>query len=316
MSGLSQSTISTDSTNGQKTVMVEEITIPMPWGHISGKWWGPMGLMPIVALHGWQDNAGSFDTLIPQLSPGVAVLAIELPGHGLSTHYAKGNFFLTYWESVICLRRIMKYYKWKKVKLLGHSLGGAVSFLYAAAYPDEVDFVIALDIAGPTIGNVNKRAPLTGTIIDKFLEYDALKPETVPTYTYEDVLKIVENAYGDAINKEGLKILVKRGTRQYGNSGKYSFTRDPRLKSSALGLLSVDLIHTFASQIRCGYLNIQATKGYVTDQPEVYESTLEIIKKHTSRFEYHLVEGTHYVHLNNPEKIAPIINKFISTYYQ
>lgn len=33
-----------------------EIQIPVPWGKIAGKWWGPIDKRPIVCIHGWQVN--------------------------------------------------------------------------------------------------------------------------------------------------------------------------------------------------------------------------------------------------------------------
>lgn len=33
---------------------VEEVRIPVPWGHIAGKWWGPRDRRPIFVVHGWQ----------------------------------------------------------------------------------------------------------------------------------------------------------------------------------------------------------------------------------------------------------------------
>lgn len=35
-------------------IPTEEITIPVPWGHIAGKWWGPKNVRPILLLHGFQ----------------------------------------------------------------------------------------------------------------------------------------------------------------------------------------------------------------------------------------------------------------------
>lgn len=32
----------------------EEVRIPVPWGHIAGKWWGPQDKRPIFVIHGWQ----------------------------------------------------------------------------------------------------------------------------------------------------------------------------------------------------------------------------------------------------------------------
>lgn len=68
-----------------------------------------------MALHGRQDNAGSFDTLIPLLSNEISVLCLDMPGHGLSSHYPKSQYYYVYWDGIILLRRIVKYFKWTKV---------------------------------------------------------------------------------------------------------------------------------------------------------------------------------------------------------
>lgn len=80
-----------------------------------GKWWGPTDEQPIVAIHGWQDNSGSFDNLAQLLPSNVAILSIDLPGHGFSSHLSDGQFYYVFWDGVIILRRIIKYYKWNKV---------------------------------------------------------------------------------------------------------------------------------------------------------------------------------------------------------
>ena len=48
----------------------EEIRIPVPYGHISGKSWGPPSGQPILALHGWLDNAATHDGLAERLPEG------------------------------------------------------------------------------------------------------------------------------------------------------------------------------------------------------------------------------------------------------
>ncbi|XP_076160863.1 putative serine hydrolase isoform X1 [Ptiloglossa arizonensis] len=313
MSITEKNTTFTDSINEHKTRSVEEIQIPVPWGHLSGKWWGPKDHQPIVAIHGWQDNCGTFDTLIALMPSNVAVLALDMPGHGHSSHFPIGQFYHVLWDGLLSLRRIVKYYKWNKVKLLGHSLGGAISFLYAASYPDEVEFLISIDIAGPGVKDVIKTAGITGDTVDKFLKYETMESNSVPSYSYEEALQIVEDAYNGSITKESAIILMKRGTRSTCDSGRYCFSRDARLKVSMLGMLSMDLVLAYANQIKCAYLNIRAIDGLKYDQPENYDKILNQIKIGARIFEYQKVEGTHHVHLNNPERIAPLINKFIST---
>lgn len=80
-----------------------------------GKRWGPADEQPIVAIHGWQDNSGSFDNLAQLLPANVAILCIDLPGHGFSSHLHYGQFYYIFWDGLITLRRIIKYYKWNKV---------------------------------------------------------------------------------------------------------------------------------------------------------------------------------------------------------
>ncbi|CAH2074062.1 unnamed protein product, partial [Iphiclides podalirius] len=68
----------------------KEVKIPVQWGHIAGKLWGHENEQPILALHGWQDNAGTWDTLAPFLYKKRPILAIDFPGHGFSSWFPTG----------------------------------------------------------------------------------------------------------------------------------------------------------------------------------------------------------------------------------
>ncbi len=45
------------------------------------KVWGPEDGVPVLAVHGLMDNAGSFDTLAPLLPPHVRLVCLELCGN-------------------------------------------------------------------------------------------------------------------------------------------------------------------------------------------------------------------------------------------
>lgn len=102
----------------------EEFKFEVPWGFIAGKWYGDRHRQPVLAFHGWQDNAGTFDRLIPLLPKTIPVLSIDLPGHGRSSHFPPGIQYHVFWDYIPVVRRIVKYFGWEKVKLMGHSLGG------------------------------------------------------------------------------------------------------------------------------------------------------------------------------------------------
>lgn len=37
-----------------------EIQIPVPWGKIQAKWWGPKDQRPVLTLHGWQVSISAY----------------------------------------------------------------------------------------------------------------------------------------------------------------------------------------------------------------------------------------------------------------
>ncbi|KAE8737260.1 hypothetical protein FOCC_FOCC017278 [Frankliniella occidentalis] len=115
-----------------------EVRIPVPWGHVAGKWWGRTDRRPLLALHGWGDNAGSFERLAGALR-GVPVLALDLPGHGLSSRVPRGLAPADRGLLLATLRRVQRALGLTSLSLVGHSLGDAVALLYAATYPTDVD---------------------------------------------------------------------------------------------------------------------------------------------------------------------------------
>lgn len=66
----------------------------MQWGRLSAKLWGTDQRRPILALHGWQDNAGTWDPIAPMLCKNRSILALDFPGHGYSSWIPPGKELL------------------------------------------------------------------------------------------------------------------------------------------------------------------------------------------------------------------------------
>ncbi|CAH2048443.1 unnamed protein product, partial [Iphiclides podalirius] len=312
--------MSQEKTNGHKTdfelpagVTVEEVEIPVPWGHVAGRWWGPRDQQPLIAIHGWQDNAGTWDNLIPLLPPATSVLCIDLPGHGLSSHYPTGMLYYIFWDGIAHLRRIVKHYGWSKISLMGHSLGGALSFMYAASFPDDVERIICIDIASPAVRVPENMVKSTGWSIDKVLEYETLSEDKVPCYDYEEMIDIVVDAYKGSVSRENCKVLMRRGmapTAAHMKKKGYHFKRDPRLKVAGLAMMSLETALAYAAKVKCKVLNIRAIPGQNWERLDYYEAVVEKLKQ-TTDVRYVEVEGTHHVQLNAPENIIDIVEEFL-----
>ncbi|XP_026327345.1 probable serine hydrolase [Hyposmocoma kahamanoa] len=294
-------------------VTVEEIEIPVPWGHVAGRWWGPRDKQPIIAIHGWQDNAGTWDNLIPLLPVTTSVLAIDLPGHGLSSHYPAGMQYYIFWDAITLVRRIVKYFKWSNMTLMGHSLGGAVSFMYAASYPDDVEKIICVDIASPAVREPSNMVKQTGNLIDKFLDYEHLTDDKIPCYEYEEMIDIVCDAYKGSITRDNCKILMKRGMSPapaHINKMGYHFKRDPRLKVSGLAMMSIETALEYAKNVKCKILNLRAVPGMKWERLDYYMDVINMLKQRAD-VSYIEVIGTHHVHLETPLNIVEHIEEFL-----
>lgn len=292
---------------------VKEIEIPVPWGHVSGRWWGPRDKQPLVAIHGWQDNAGTWDNLIPLLPCTMPVLCLDLPGHGLSSHYPPGMLYYLFWDGIVLLRRIVKHFKWKKVCLMGHSLGGALSFMYAASFPEEVDRIICIDIASPAVRHPSNMVKSTGWGIDKVLEYETLTDDKIPCYEYDEMIDIVCDAYKGSVSRQNCRILMKRGMRPVPAHMKkcgYFFSRDPKLKAAGLAMMSIETALEYAAKVTCKVLNIRAIPGQGWEQLDYY---MKVIKKLQEKadVQYVEVEGTHHVQLEAPGNILSYVEDFL-----
>lgn len=267
----------------------------------------------MLALHGWQDNCGTYDRLIPLLPKDIPILAIDLPGHGKSSPYPKGMQYYLFWDGITLIRRIVKYHKWTNLVLMGHSLGGALSFMYAASFPEEVAKFISIDIAGPTVRDHIMLASKTGDCIDKFLTYETLPVSKMPCYNYDEMIELVLEAYQGSVDLESVKVLMKRGMSPTSNGKGYHFSRDLRLKVSLMGMFNEEQVLTYASQIRCEVLNIRGQPGMSFGDPNVYPKVIDRMRENAKRVVYEEVEGTHHLHLVNPERIYQIVAEFLQS---
>lgn len=287
-----------------------ELQIPVDFGHLAAKEFGSPTGDKLIAIHGWQDNAGSFDTLIPLLSPNLHIIALDRAGHGLSSHKPLGYPYY-YWDYTNHIKIVADFFNWKKFSILGHSAGALFAFLYASIYPEMVSKVISID--DPLLHLIYSPEFMTRLLkqnIDKYLKLEEKLKNNIPppVYSEADALRLMIESRKD-ITEESAKILMKRGIKHLEN-GKVIFSRDIRTKFVwDNGLLCVNIIEAIISNIKCDLLLIKA-KQHVFNN-EISNNIFKLFQTKCKSFKIVQIDGNHFVHLNNPERIAPIVKSFL-----
>ncbi|XP_073836280.1 probable serine hydrolase isoform X2 [Musca autumnalis] len=275
------------------TTTFSEVRIQVPWGHISGRWYGDQSERPVLALHGWLDNCETFAKLAPLVSPYRSLLCIDLPGHGLSSHLPAGILYHTI-------------YKWEKVSLLGHSMGGSTVFHFASFFPDRVDMIISLDLIKTSYRPAKIVPSNYATAIEKALRdndrlLNALPNSEPPSYTFQQCETMLFESTHNSVELENCKYILERNvTKSHLYPDKYFFSRDGRVKY----LLNLNLVQQIP------YLVI---KGGKSKNPGSVAFELDdYMANNNKNFESYIYPyGTHHLHLNNPKPVAQLIIGFL-----
>lgn len=106
----------------------------------------PMKSHDIVILHGWNLSGKRFDPLAKELTKkGYRVFAPDFPGFG-SEPSPKTPWHVTDYAQF--LERYITAHKLRKPTLIGHSFGGRVALVYAAAHADQITNVVLTGTPG------------------------------------------------------------------------------------------------------------------------------------------------------------------------
>ncbi len=125
---------------------LRESTVDLPLGRIAGLRGGDPSAPKVIALHGWLDNAASFVPLAERLG-GIELFAMDLPGHGHSAHLSPGAEYTSF-VAINAVLDVADALGWSRFALLGHSMGAGIASLIAAAVPQRVGGLVAIEALG------------------------------------------------------------------------------------------------------------------------------------------------------------------------
>lgn len=108
------------------------------------EWPGPRADAPVaVLLHGFASSTSTWDRLAPALARSHRVIAVDLPGNGLSSRPA-GSVAYTPDGQMAMLTKVLEDARVARFDVVGHSYGGFLALRWAAREPERIRSVVAI----------------------------------------------------------------------------------------------------------------------------------------------------------------------------
>ncbi|NND67476.1 MAG: alpha/beta hydrolase [Halioglobus sp.] len=219
---------------------------------IAGLSWGDPGGRPVLALHGWLDNAASYIPLAPLLT-GCHVVALDLTGHGRSDHRSNDASYQI-WDDLPEILGVVDALGWNTFELIGHSRGAIISTLFAAAYPERVTHLVLIDAVMPgPVAEEDFPRQMRSALEDKM---------SLPSRESKRINSIetaVEVRIRSGLDEPAARLLAERNLEPY--RGGFRWSTDPRLKGASAVKLSPGQIDAVLSSLSMPTLLLHAAQA-------------------------------------------------------
>lgn len=278
------------------TPIEEELHFDVNGHRIAAKSWGDPDATPVIALHGWLDNAATFNRLGPQLQ-GVRLIALDLMGHGYSDHRpASMPYYI--WDNVQDVLGVADQLGLERFSLIGHSMGASIATLVAGAFPERLNKLVLIEGIAPLVTDPDNTAEQMSLAIRKRLRLQGRMQKG-----YDD-FEVAVAARMDGrwpVDSQAARWLVERGLER--RTGGYFWRSDPSLMLPSILRMSEAQVESFLQRISAATLLILGNDGIPQSDRRI--ALLRNIK--TER-----LAGGHHLHLEEQAAglIATLINEF------
>lgn len=276
----------------------QEIEIKTPYFRYAAKKWEHPDGLPLLALHGWLDNAASFDHIACRLHKA-QIIAFDLPGHGLSDARPPGAVYhlIDYAFDLVAVANELK---WEKFSLLGHSLGANIASVIAATFPSRISKLILIEGIGP----LSKRSDVSPHGLRRSIQEFTLLQKDIPLFfkTLREAINM-RSKTGN-LRMSSIETLAKRGVVK-GEKG-FCWRIDPRLKASYPQYFTEEQVIAFLDAIQAPTLLIRGSSGLLRD-----DDRFKVRCSHIKNLKVVTLSGGHHLHLDDPASVEKVIAEFL-----
>jgi pimeloyl-ACP methyl ester carboxylesterase len=277
-------------------VSAGEITLQAGALRLAARVWGEEGTPRVLALHGWLDNAASFEPLAEALGGRVRLVALELAGHGHSEHRPPGSayHFVDNLPDVLAAADALG---WERFTLLGHSLGAAVAGFTAAAAGERIERLLLLEGLGPLSGAAAEEPVRLHRYLRQHASQGKRRRRIYPSL---DAAAEQRAGNGD-LSHQAARLLAKRGTEQHGEG--VSWRHDPRLTFTSPHYYTEEQVLAVLGAIDVPTALLMAEEGLLQQRPTTAGRCAAVADLQVIR-----LPGGHHFHMERPAAVADALS--------
>jgi len=228
-------------------------------------------------------------------------VAPDLPGHGASDHLPPGTDY-SFAAAVHTVLDIADALGWERFSLLGHSMGAGIASLVAAACPERIERLVAIEALGAlaeepgrTVERLRDAVVATRALPGKQLR---VFPDLEPA--------VRARARAGGIREAAARLLVERGTRAV--EGGWTWSSDPRLTLPTMVRMTEAQVEALVAGITCPTTVVFAdpAQPYLPDPLRRARAALLPAGRLV------VMAGSHHLHMEQPREVAAAIGAFLA----
>jgi pimeloyl-ACP methyl ester carboxylesterase len=264
--------------------------------------WGNDAAPPLILIHGGRDHCRSWDAVARALQPHFHIMAPDLRGHG-DSDWAKGSSY-SLSDYVYDLKCLVRSTSVHQTAIVGHSMGGMISLMYAGACPDQVSHLAVLD--GVTVLPGSPRKPIHKRISEWVSQLDKIAERK--TRVFRSVAEAAEriSAHNMRLTSEQALHLARHGVRQNAD-GSYSWKFDDYQRVRAPYRLSPNEHAVLWSRITCPTLLLRGDESFLPD-PEAAGVLTHFRQVHLVT----VVGAGHWLHHDKLDEVLGVLRPFLA----
>jgi len=226
--------------------------------------WGNPGAPPLILVHGGRDHCRNWDWVAQDLRRDFHIVAPDLRGHGDSAISPSGDYSMS--AFLYDLAQLVHRQGLAPVRIIAHSLGGAIALRYAGTYPENVAKLVAIEGLGPSPEMRARRTekPVAERMRIWIEAERALAGRLPKRYdTIEDALARMRKENGH-LSPEQARYLTVHGTSQ-NEDGSYSWKFDNYVRSMSPVDLSARDLERLWADITCPTLLVYGKESWASN---------------------------------------------------